>query len=141
VSGSSVASGLRVSTWPLTMPTLLNGHVAADLGKLSRSTVATVDALRQYLDLLRHDAGRPPSPSKSRALLQVLALSVLKHFIGKLQQNSKSLHRFGHVDSRRHFHGKQAALRTLAHRRRAMPSVPWRLVNWRHDPAASAKGQ
>ena len=46
---------------------------------------------------------------------------------------------FGHVVSRRHFRGKQAVLRTLAHRRRATLSAPWLLVICRNDLAASAK--
>ena len=49
VSGSLAASGLIVSMWPLTMPTLLKGHLVANLEKLSHSSGEPVDALQKHL--------------------------------------------------------------------------------------------
>ena len=53
VSGSSAASGLMVSTWPLTMPNLLNCHLVANMEKLSHGSGEPADALRKHLYTLQ----------------------------------------------------------------------------------------
>jgi hypothetical protein len=50
VSRSSAASGPMGSTWPLTMPTLLNRQLVASLEKLSHSSGEPADSLRSGLD-------------------------------------------------------------------------------------------
>lgn len=53
VSGSSAASGLTYSTLSSNMPYLLNGHLGANLEKLSHSSGDPAEALPKHLCALQ----------------------------------------------------------------------------------------